>query len=185
MDIELMLFSFAVECWLKGLIVAMLRQPQGTPKADELMRRLSEVPPELSADQVWKLIETDFRQEAQEAHEESNRIAEKAAITQGNGSEEHRHHRLVELAYKAGVVIKGVGADGTSVDLEPCLVRLEALNQLGRYPTAHKKYYKDSSFTITPEERAAVCRAIRERYDELVAVPELSRLSGEEPDQSL
>lgn len=164
-----MLYAFALENWLKGLLVAQY------PRLSELLRTqisaaisvavgTNEMSTEEILDAVSEAMNTDEIAEQLKVHA-SQRTAEDQA--RAGQIDKHKNHDLCRLAIAAGVQI--------TEEQRMFLDALSIVNQLGRYPALRKSSPIDDiePFVGNAELREKVNQAIWRRHDDVTDMPQI------------
>ncbi len=155
-----MLYSFAVENWLKGLLVASFarsskeKQREIDVLLDDLLRE------ERAEDNYTELLLRTIRGEAFRPHMEELETL-RADEDKDRTTEVKKYgHGLRKLAHDAGVTLDG--------DLTKYLEVLEVVNQLGRYSMHKFNTTADlDTYVGNADLRKRLGKVIRERYDEV------------------
>jgi len=153
-----MLYAFAVECWLKGLIVASVRR--SSPSVyDEYVEKSGALGVDLD-ESFQRLL--DFAK-----HPDGHRLIEKCKLPR---EEENltrtdripkRGHDLIDMADLAGVDLDEEGSAH--------LKFLQHMNQKGRYRTSKNPYDGDYAHHAGSETlRQSLGEAIQKRYHQIV-----------------
>jgi hypothetical protein len=161
-----MLYAFAVEDWLKGILVASLHREsrQTYRRINAMIQERVDSAGDLDEHYTHRIIDAmgheDIsaeiaRHDAQQATENDERVR---AIV------DHLKHNLSILAE--------VGGMNLTPQLRAHLDALMVINQLGRYPAlvSEKPIPDLEPFVNNGDARAVLNRAVRERYDELLVL---------------
>jgi hypothetical protein len=153
-----MLYAFAVETWLKGLIVAAF--PRKSPAMfDEIQEMLRErVDPNLRGEECYLAVAEAYDDPAVSA-KQKRFLAQKAVedAERGNAVMAHKSHDLANLAEAAGLVL--------GQDERAYLDALSYVVQIGRYPAHASKENVDIESLLGDQGcRSKLDAAIMERY---------------------